>query len=326
MKYYVDLVNNLKNVPVLVIGDLMLDQFIWGKVSRISPEAPVPVVEVTEETYMPGGAGNVACNISALDCTASLIGAIGKDFYADSFLEKYQNTNIDTSGIVHFTDRNTIVKTRIIAHQQQVVRVDRESKKPLTPEVIDQAFTNIKDKITKVKAVIISDYGKGLITDKILDFTIAECNRLNIPVLVDPKIENFQKYKNITCMTPNFLEARQGMNRMKVETEQEIETLGQDILSTLNAKSILITRGEYGMSLFENNKITHIPTVAKEVYDVTGAGDTVISTLAICLGNGFNIKDSAYISNIAAGIVVGKLGTATVSKKEIVNYLKEHLS
>jgi len=325
MKYYVELINKLKNVPVLVIGDLMLDRFIWGKVSRISSEAPVPVVEVTKETYMPGGAGNVACNINALDCKVYLIGAIGEDFYANSFLEKYQNTEIDTSGIVNFTDRNTIVKTRVIAHQQQVVRVDRESKEPLPDIIIQQTLTNIQRLITSVKAVVISDYGKGLINNKILDFTIAECNKLNIPVLVDPKIENFKKYKNITCMTPNFLEARQGMNRLKVETETEIEQLGTDILNLLAAKSILITRGEAGMSLFEHNQITHIPTVAKEVYDVTGAGDTVISTLAICLGNGLSIKDSAYISNIAAGIVVGKLGTATVSKKEIINYLQEHL-
>ncbi|MCP4482677.1 MAG: D-glycero-beta-D-manno-heptose-7-phosphate kinase [bacterium] len=325
MKYYLDLINKLQSVPILVVGDLMLDRFIWGNVSRISPEAPVPVVEVTKETYMPGGAGNVACNIDSLGCSSSLIGAINDDLFGKFFLEKYHNTNVDTSGIINFDDRTTIVKTRVIAHQQQVVRVDRENKKAIPDTIINKALEAIQNKLKTVKAVVLSDYGKGIINDKVLEFTITQANKLNIPILVDPKIGNFKKYKNITCITPNFLEAKQGMDRLKIETDQDIEKLGKDIKNTLKAKSILITRGEAGMSLFENTEISHIPTVAQEVYDVTGAGDTVISTLAVCLGNGLSIKDSAYISNIAAGIVVGKLGTATVTLAEIMDYLKENL-
>ena len=326
MQKYIEIIKNLKDVNVLIIGDLMLDRFIWGNVSRISPEAPVPVVEVTKETYMPGGAGNVACNINSLDSNAYLIGAISDDIYGDFFLKKYEDSKVDTSGIAKFGDRNTIVKTRVVAHQQQVVRVDRESKEQLKDELIDEVLKNIESKIKNSKVVILSDYGKGIINDKVLDFTIEQCNELNIPVLVDPKIENFKKYKNITCMTPNLLEACTGMGKIKINTETDIENLGCDILELLNAKSIIITRGEAGMSVFEEDQITHIPTFAREVYDVTGAGDTVISTLAICLGNGLSIKDSAHIANFAAGIVVRKLGTATVKKQEIIDYVGEHLA
>jgi D-beta-D-heptose 7-phosphate kinase/D-beta-D-heptose 1-phosphate adenosyltransferase len=323
MNQYLQKVKNIKPASIMVVGDIMLDMFVHGKVRRISPEAPVPVVEVTKETNMPGGAGNVALNISSLTSKAVLIGVLGVDNHADLLLSKYSTENVDFSSVIKTTERNTIVKTRIIAEHQQVVRVDREDKHVFSSHLINEIKKNIAEKIDSVKIVVISDYGKGLINDEILGYLIPLAVSKNIPVLVDPKIEHFKKYKNITCMTPNFLEARQGMDRMNVGTLEEIENLGKDILKELNSTSVLITRSEEGMSLFEKDTITHIPTMAKEVYDVTGAGDTVISTLAVCLGNGLSLKDSAYISNYAAGIVVGKLGTATTTIEEIVNYLDE---
>ncbi len=323
LTYYSELVRNLQKVAILVIGDLMLDRFIWGNVTRISPEAPVPVVEVTKETLMPGGAGNVACNISAFGSQSYLVGNIGSDLFGAFLTKELESQNVDISSVLKSAELPTITKTRVIGNSQQVVRVDRESKKDLAIYEIVKLKDQITEKLEISKICIISDYGKGLISEEILEFTIELCNQKNIPVLVDPKIENFKKYKNITCMTPNFLEARQGMNRMKVRGNAEIEQLGTDILELLNAKSILITRGEEGMSLFEKDKITHIPTVAKEVFDVTGAGDTVISVLAVCLANGLSLIDSANIANFAAGIVVGKIGTATTNQNELLNYLHD---
>lgn len=306
---------------IIVIGDVMLDRFIFGKVSRISPEAPVPVVDVVKENYMPGGAGNVAYNIISLGSYPILIGAIGNDFYGNSLLEYCYSKNILTNGLI-VSEKNTIVKTRIIAENQQVIRVDRDGSKVFENDLINLVKQKIDENIDDAKGVIISDYGKGLINNETLNYVIEESKKRGLFTLVDPKIENFKKYKGVTCITPNLLEAKQGMERMNVSSLEEIEILGKDILNFLGSSSVLITRSENGMSLFEKDKIEHIPTVAKEVFDVTGAGDTVISTLAVCLSNGLSLKESAYISNYAAGIVVGKLGTATTTLQEIEKYLK----
>jgi D-glycero-beta-D-manno-heptose-7-phosphate kinase len=320
---YLELIKNLKNVSILVFGDTMLDRFIFGKVSRISPEAPVPIVEVEKEKFMPGGAGNVAQNISSLGATPYLVSVEGCDFFGELLLKQY-NENVNLSGIIKNSNRESIVKTRIIGNHQQIVRLDNEKKHSFTDEQIKEIKLKILEILAKVKVVIISDYGKGMINEKTLDFLIEESNKRNLPILVDPKIEHFKKYKNITCMTPNLLEAKQGMERMNISPIDvcKIEELGKDIRVLLDAESIMITRSEHGVSLFEKDKITHIPTMAKEVFDVTGAGDTVISTLAVCLGNGINMKDSAYIANFVAGIVVGKVGTSLTTKQEILDKMK----
>ncbi|MFH1715133.1 MAG: D-glycero-beta-D-manno-heptose-7-phosphate kinase [Elusimicrobiota bacterium] len=320
----IKIIKNFSKTEILVIGDIMLDKFIWGKVTRISPEAPVPVVEITKETLMPGGAGNVVTNITTLGGISHIIGIVGNDSAGNTFVSEMENNGVGTKGIIVTQNRPTIVKTRIIAHHQQVVRVDKEVRSAIEPAEIKKLITAIEDLTPKVKAVVISDYGKGVITKPLLTAAIKMAKKYKKPILVDPKIEHFKNYKNVTCITPNTLEAMQGMHCLHVESQSDVEKLGDNIMKQLNVESLIITQGEHGMTIFEKNgKKTHIPTMAREVYDVTGAGDTVISTLAMCLANKGNILESAYIANYAAGIVVGKLGTATVTSDEIISSIKD---
>jgi D-glycero-beta-D-manno-heptose-7-phosphate kinase len=319
---FINIVKKFDKTKILVIGDIMIDRFIWGNVSRISPEAPVPVVEVVRENFMPGGAGNVVSNITSLGGEAYLAGLIGNDNYGSTFIDEMNDRGVDCTSVITANNRPTIVKTRIIAHHQQIVRVDREIRGNIDNKYIEQLIDNIKKIVPKINAIIISDYGKGVINPKILSAVISCAKQFNKPILVDPKIEHFKKYKNVTCITPNTLEAKLGMNWHNVETQEDVEILGKKIMKTLNIPSLLITQGEKGMTIFEGKNISHIPTMAKEVYDVTGAGDTVISVLAMCLANKTSVKDGAYIANIAAGIVVGKLGTATVTQDEIIEKIE----
>lgn len=319
------IVQHFPNTKILVIGDVMIDRFIWGKVSRISPEAPVPVVEVTKETMVPGGAGNVVNNITSLGGYAYLIGVIGRDGYGKNFLDEMQTRGVDCTGIVPTEERPTTTKTRIIAHHQQVVRVDRENKSPISQAHLKQLIAHIKEIVPHVSAVVISDYGKGVISPTLFTATITVARAHKKPVLVDPKVEHFQRYRRVTCITPNLNEAMQGMHWHHVETQDDVEELGEKIMKTLSLESLIITQGEKGMTIFEKNnvdRIMHIPTMAQEVFDVTGAGDTVISTLAMCCAHGVPINESAYIANCAAGIVVGKLGTATTTPEEIIARLR----
>ncbi len=303
---------------VLVLGDLMVDKFVWGRVSRISPEAPVPVVEVTRESAVLGGAGNVASNITALGGRACVIGVVGRDGVAEQLKDDLRKRSIDTDGLVFDDMRPTIIKTRIIASHQQVVRVDREIKGALTQGLQKELISRLEDLIPSAQAVIISDYGKGVVTPSVLSRAIHLAHRHKIPITVDPKIEHFLRYKKVSCITPNTAEAIAGMHARDISNDESIFELGRRILRKLSSSSVLITRGEKGMTLFEpNNRITHIPTRAKEVYDVTGAGDTVIATFTLSLAAQAAFREAAEISNFAAGIVVGKIGTATVSPEEL---------
>jgi len=310
---------------VIVIGDVMLDHFVQGSVSRISPEAPVPVVNVENETFTAGGAGNVAVNLSVLGAKPVLISVIGRDAKGNILKHYLDKKGVDTSKMITDDERPTTQKVRIVAERQQVVRVDRESKAKISREVANVCMKNFKQALKKAKGVVMSDYGKGMLSDDNIQEIINLCRKSNVPVCVDPKIDNFLKYKNITCMTPNTKEAWEGMGLPPKKDETSILGLGKEILKTLNADSILITRSAEGMSLFEKGKKTEITTIratAKEVFDVTGAGDTVISVLTLALACGASLKDAAYISNQAAGIVVGKLGTATATREEIKEVLK----
>ena len=312
------IVDAFKKQSILVVGDVMVDKFIWGKVSRISPEAPVPVVEVTKETETLGGAGNVANNITALGGKAYIVSVAGKDQAADAMMSMLKAKNVNTQYLIYDDNRPTIVKTRIIASSQQVVRVDKEIKGSFSLSAIEKIIKNIELVIPKVDGVTISDYGKGLVGEKVLKKIISLAKKHKIPVTVDPKIEHFTKYKGVTTITPNTKEAIEGMNAKNISSDKDIETLGKKILKTLNAESVLITRSEKGMTLFEKGgKIKNIPTRAKEVYDVTGAGDTVISTMTMALAAKAGLFSAAEIANFAAGIVVGKVGTATASQEEI---------
>ncbi|MCL2335280.1 MAG: D-glycero-beta-D-manno-heptose-7-phosphate kinase [Endomicrobia bacterium] len=317
------LIDSFEKQTILVVGDTMVDKFIWGKVSRISPEAPVPVVEVTRETETLGGAGNVANNITALGGKAYMISAIGDDNTGRMLVGLLEDKNINADFIVRDNNRPTIIKTRIIATNQQVVRVDREIKGVYAHSTEQKIIKNIELLLPKANAVILSDYGKGVVSQNVLKKTIALARKHKIPVSVDPKVENFKKYKKVTTITPNTKEAIEGMAAVNINTEEDIRNLGKKILKTLNSDSVLITRGEMGMTLVQPDKITTIPTRAKEVYDVTGAGDTVISTMTLALAAKADFVTAAEIANFAAGIVVGKLGTATASPQELKQTITE---
>ena len=326
LKKYNSLIDKFKGKEIIVIGDVMLDHFVKGSVSRISPEAPVPVVSVEQEDFVAGGAGNVAVNLAVLGAKPTVISVLGDDangIILKHFLEK---KGADTSKVVTDETRPTTQKVRVIAERQQVVRVDRESKARINKNVSAECFANFKEALKTAKGVIMSDYGKGMLSEHNIQDIIKACRAKNIPVCVDPKIDNFLKYKNITCMTPNTKEAWEGMGLPPKKDEKSILDLGKKILKTLKADSILITRSAQGMSLFEKGKtpkVTTIKATAKEVFDVTGAGDTVISVLTLALACKASLKDAAYIANEAAGLVVGKLGTATVTTDEIKGVLNK---
>ncbi|MCX7905080.1 MAG: D-glycero-beta-D-manno-heptose-7-phosphate kinase [Elusimicrobiales bacterium] len=318
-----EIISNFSKVSALVIGDVMLDHYVFGKVRRISPEAPVPVVEVTKEKFLPGGAANVCANIASLGSKVNLITVIGEDSIANKVIELTSSiNNINTSFVLLDSNYHTIQKTRIIAEHQQVVRVDYETKFEYYHSIKNKIKDNIKKAIEISDVVILSDYGKGILSKDIIAFSIYHARKKNIPIFVDPKIEHFLAYRNVTSMTPNIQEAFGGMRKIeKARDDKAIEEIGKKIIKKLSLKTLIITRSEQGMSVFDNSssklKITHIPTTAKEVFDVTGAGDTVISVAAISYVVSKDILKSAFLSNYAAGIVVSKIGAATVNQDEL---------
>lgn len=321
----IQILNNFKKAAVLVIGDLVMDQFIWGKVRRISPEAPVPVVEVNSESLMLGGAANVVNNIHSLGGKVLVCGVIGKDDMGKNLIHELRLKGIASDGVIVENNRPTSVKTRIIAHSQQVVRFDREKKDKIELDTMQTIVDYAKEKIDFVNVVVISDYAKGVISEDLVEEIIAIARKKNKPVAVDPKVSHFDFYKDATIVTPNNDEASQASG-VDIENDKSLLRAGEVLLNKLGSDAVLITRGEHGMSLFENSgSITHIPTVAQEVYDVSGAGDTVIGTVALCLASGANFREAAVISNFAAGIVVGKVGTATVAPKELKDAMETRL-
>ena len=305
----------------------MLDRYIRGSVRRISPEAPVPIVKVREEHIVAGGSGNVAANLAALGATPALIAITGRDAAAQELYGILASKGVDTGYIISDSSTFTIEKTRVIAEHQQVVRFDREPQLKLTPAQQRSVLNELDEQLKAGSgALILSDYGKGLLTPQVIEAAIKLAIRRGVPVFVDPKIEHFARYKKVTCLTPNTMEAYQGMRLIQKEGQKAVEELGKKIIRTINCKSLLITQGEHGMTLFNNTggrmKLLHIPTKAREVYDVTGAGDTVISTLALASAAGATLEEAALISNFAAGIVVGKLGTAEVMKEELLDNIR----
>lgn len=318
-----EILRSFKGQEIIVVGDIMLDHFIKGGVSRISPEAPVPVVAVNNEFFVAGGAGNVAVNLAALGAKPVLVSVVGRDVGGEMLKDFLRKKQVNISGVTEDYDRPTTQKVRVMAEQQQIVRFDRESKAVISSAVARECMQSFTRALSSAKGVILSDYGKGMLSDNNIKTLIAACNKRKIPVCVDPKIDNFKKYKNITCMTPNTKEAWEGAGQSPKSGEEAIEKLGQKILKMLSAKSILITRGADGMSLFEKGKAkpSTVRATAREVYDVTGAGDTVISVFTLALACGAKLNEAAVLSNFAAGIVVGKSGTATVTVKEIEQVL-----
>ena len=310
------IINRFKSKNILVVGDLILDHHIFGKVERVSPEAPVPVVWANRETFACGGAANVGLNLHALGAKVSICGVVGKDDFGKRLFSLMIKSGINTSLISNNEGRPTTRKTRIIAHNQQVVRVDWESIEFLTPGLNRRLISEIKKNIDKFDAVIVEDYGKGVINPDLARELVAICNAKGKIVTVDPKEEHFDSYKNVTALTPNLKEAQFAVNT-KAKSKDEIILLGKLIIKKLQAKALLITLGEKGMFLFTDKERHHIATAALEVFDVTGAGDTVISVFTLSLASGASYLEAAAISNLAAGIVVGKLGAATTNKKEL---------
>jgi D-beta-D-heptose 7-phosphate kinase/D-beta-D-heptose 1-phosphate adenosyltransferase len=311
------LVNGFSGRKILVLGDIMLDEYIWGRVSRISPEAPIPVVHVQKESVMPGGAANVANNICALGGRVVLGGVIGNDSMADRMISVLKKEGVNTNLLLRDRSRPTITKTRVIAHSQQVVRIDREDSLEVSAKLVADLLSRLVSWIRRVEAVIISDYNKGLLTTTLVQEVIALARRYGKIIMVDPKPGNIHKFKGVTMISPNQSEAEQAAG-ISVVNRASLHKAGRKILKDLGCEALLITRGEEGMSLFEQDgPVSHIPTVAQEVYDVSGAGDTVISTLTLALAAGGNFREAAVAANCAAGITVGEVGVATTNQAEL---------
>jgi|ERR1041385_2465644 D-beta-D-heptose 7-phosphate kinase/D-beta-D-heptose 1-phosphate adenosyltransferase len=308
---------------ILILGDLMLDEFIWGKVRRISPEAPVPVVDVIEETYRLGGSGNVAANVRALDGNPISVGVVGRDSAGDRVLNLMEKLGMDAAGVVR-NDRATTLKTRIIAHQQQVVRADREAKQPIGRDVVAELAAVFMKQLPNSSAVIVSDYDKGVVNRDLLTEILPQARSRNVPVFLDPKVHHADYYRPITMITPNQNEA-ESLTGLSISDQFSLEQAGRKLVEKFGCEYALITRGEDGMSLFNSYhgakepSSQHLPTFAREVFDVTGAGDTVIATLALAHAAGAAMDECATLANHAAGIVVGKVGTATVTRLELLS-------
>jgi D-glycero-beta-D-manno-heptose-7-phosphate kinase len=316
------LLKQLRGRRVLVAGDVMLDEFLWGSVSRISPEAPVPVVKVSRQSFHLGGAGNVAGNVRALGGEAVVVGVVGRDPAGERVREALAAAGVEDGLVIADSSRPTTVKTRIIAHHQQVVRADREVADDVPRPVEDALLARLRAALPSCGAVVLSDYIKGVVTTRLMKALLAAASEQRVPVLVDPKVGHFPLYRKVTVVTPNQLEAEQATGRT-IQGTGDLHAVGQRLLRMLACEAVLVTRGEQGMALFtRDGRPALIPTAAREVYDVTGAGDTVIATLALALSAGAPLAQSAMLANYAAGVVVGKVGTATASPDEVLAALE----
>jgi len=308
---------NFSKVKVLVVGDIMLDRYWWGSVSRISPEAPVPVVHLQKTSLAAGGAANVAANIAGLTAEPFLVGMIGDDNESRLLPSLLNDSKISADYLIKLPKRQTIVKTRVVAHSQQVVRIDQESKLNLTDSEEQLIWNRIKDLVEVVDLVVVSDYNKGFLTEKLLKRLITTSLGNNKYILVDPKGKNFNKYYQATILTPNLREIAEASGIDEFEPDI-LEQAGKQLLLNLNLKALLVTQGEEGMTLLEKDKKSiHLSARARKVYDVTGAGDTVIATLAVAAGAGLSLAESSNAANVAAGIVVEQVGTSIISFDEL---------
>jgi D-beta-D-heptose 7-phosphate kinase/D-beta-D-heptose 1-phosphate adenosyltransferase len=310
-------IQRFPQASVLVVGDLILDHYVMGRVSRISPEAPVPVVHVESESLRLGGAANVFNNILALGGQADICGTIGADESGRLLMKEIGSKRSGRGGVVIDHDRPTTRKSRVIAHNQQIVRYDVEGRHELKPPLQRRVLQYVESRLRELSCVVVSDYAKGVVSATLMAEIIRLAALRKVPVIVDPKVEHFSYYKGATVITPNHLEATQAAG-VHGDDDQTVNEAGAMIRQRLGCQSVLITRGEKGMSVYEADGVSwHLPTRARQVYDVTGAGDTVIGTLALALSTGAGIKSGAMLANHAAGIVVGMVGTATVSPKQL---------
>lgn len=317
-----ELISRFRGAPVLVVGDLMLDEFVWGTVSRISPEAPVPVVEVQRRTFVVGGAANAAANVAALGGRAILAGVVGEDTGGERTRALLGSLGIESGPVVADPTRPTTTKTRIHAHSQQVVRMDHEDNRPVATEVEKALLTRIAAALSVARGCVLSDYAKGVVTPRFAQSLIGLCRDAGVPVVVDPKGVDYAKYAGATVVKPNLLEAGKVLNR-DLRDQPAVERAGGDLLDHLSATAaILITQGSNGMTLFERGRnAVHVPAKAREVFDVTGAGDTVAATMTLALAAGADLVVACRLASAAAAVVVGKAGTATVTPAELTAVL-----
>lgn len=326
-----DHLRNFRNKHILVIGDVMLDRFIWGNVTRISPEAPVPVVEVTRDDYYPGGAANVARNLIHFADRVSVMGRAGTDTDGDQLMSLLEAQHLDNSGILRDGELPTTVKTRVIALHQQVVRIDQEKRAKLSPELLEKALAHIESRLETIDAIILQDYGKGFVTQELVDRLAVLTKKVGIPITVDPNPANPIDWKGAMAVKPNRHEAFKVADLpetpigVKPAEDATVRQLAEALFAKWDTSVLLITLGEQGMVVCERSekgepiKISHIPSRAREVYDVSGAGDTAIALFTLALASGLSPHDAAEISNYASAVVVGKLGTATLSAEELLD-------
>jgi D-glycero-beta-D-manno-heptose-7-phosphate kinase len=318
-----ELFAHFKTKRIAVVGDVMIDRYMWGSVTRISPEAPVPVVEIESETSRLGGAANVANNIKSLGGMPILVGVVGNNIYGNEFRDLLEQMECPTYGIITDVTRPTTIKTRVIAQDQHVVRVDSEDKRDISAEIQRKILAVLTEHIDSIDAVIIEDYNKGVVVKELIRGVIDLANAKGKIVTIDPKFNNFFEYQNVTLFKPNKKEAEEAIGN-KFRTEADVLEAGRLLLEKLHAENVLLTRSEKGMSLFERSgDVTHIPTVARKIADVSGAGDTVIATLTMLLACGATVKEAASIANYAGGIVCGEVGIvpidADVLKQKILS-------
>lgn len=313
-----ELVARFTGRRLVVLGDLMLDHYLWGRCERISPEAPVPVVEIERETSSLGGAGNVAANLTALGARPVLVGVLGEDARAQQLLDAFADRGVDTRALVRDRTRPTTIKTRILAQHQQVVRADWESRADLAGDALAGVLEALDREIPHCEGLVVSDYGKGVITRPVLERAIGLAKAAGVPISVDPKESHIDAYRGVSILTPNQHEAGWVMGR-RVTDEASLMEVGWGLQKRLDAECALVTRGADGMSLFEKNgRYTHLPTVAREVFDVTGAGDTVVSVVALALAAGADYPEACTLANHAAGVVIREVGTAACSPGQLL--------
>ncbi|MEO8515016.1 MAG: D-glycero-beta-D-manno-heptose-7-phosphate kinase [Ignavibacteria bacterium] len=314
-----------KGRKIAIIGDVMLDKYVYGTISRISPEAPVPVVDIDKTEYKLGGAANVANNIKSLGSEPILIGVIGNDNDSIHYIEAMKSLKLSTIGIIKDTSRPTTAKTRVIAHSQHILRVDSEIKEDITLSTRKKILEFFKKNLKSFSAVILQDYNKGVLTKESISEIITTCKKNNIPVYVDPKFHNFFEYKDVTVFKPNRKETSDIL-AMKIDGEESVKSAGRKLIDRLNCEYLVLTRGEKGMMLFDKEKnktvILNIPTIARKVADVSGAGDTVISTIAVMLAGGASIVEAVMLANQSAGIVCEEVGIIPIYKQALIDSYK----
>jgi rfaE bifunctional protein kinase chain/domain len=318
------LTGSLRGRRIAVLGDLMLDRYYWGGVKRVSPEAPVPVVEVESEQIRFGGAANVANNIQSLGGTALLIGLIGDDHPGATFLDMMTARGLDTSCVLRDPSRPTTIKTRVIAQGQHVVRIDNESKVPCSPELAATIVESIRVRIDSIDALIIEDYNKGVVTREVIHAVTALARERGKTVTVDPKFDNFLEYRGVTVFKPNRRETEEVLGG-RLRTAADVDAAGRRLLELLGAENVLLTRSEEGMSLYRaNGEKVHFPSMAQNVQDVSGAGDTVIATLTMALAAGADIREACHLANCAGGVVVGYVGIVPIEPSQLLTAALAH--